>query len=62
MTDVCRHHRRWVADKLGPEVLYKELEFTKKILSVDAKHYHAWSHRQVMFVSPISPTNQNMSD
>ncbi|RZB84364.1 protein farnesyltransferase/geranylgeranyltransferase type-1 subunit alpha-like isoform X1 [Glycine soja] len=40
------HHRRWVAEKLGPEARKNELEFTKKILSVDAKHYHAWSHRQ----------------
>lgn len=45
----CRHHRRWVAEKLGPEARKNELEFTKKILSVDAKHYHAWSHRQVCF-------------
>ncbi|KAI5413592.1 hypothetical protein KIW84_057962 [Lathyrus oleraceus] len=44
--DVYRHHRRWVAEKLGPEARNSELEFTKKILSVDAKHYHAWSHRQ----------------
>ncbi|RDX64853.1 Protein farnesyltransferase/geranylgeranyltransferase type-1 subunit alpha [Mucuna pruriens] len=40
------HHRRWVAEKLGPEARNNELEFTKKILSIDAKHYHAWSHRQ----------------
>ena len=25
----------------------KEVEFTKKILALDAKRYHAWSHRQV---------------
>ena len=45
----CRHHRRWVAEKLGPEARKDELEFTKNILSSDAKHYHAWSHRQVRF-------------
>ncbi|XP_030937976.1 protein farnesyltransferase/geranylgeranyltransferase type-1 subunit alpha isoform X2 [Quercus lobata] len=44
--DICRHHRRWVAEKLGTDAADKELEFTKKILSADAKHYHAWSHRQ----------------
>lgn len=49
MADVCRHHRRWVAEKLGPKARNNELEFTKKILSADAKHYHAWSHRQVCF-------------
>uniref|UniRef100_A0A2N9IQI4 Protein farnesyltransferase/geranylgeranyltransferase type-1 subunit alpha n=1 Tax=Fagus sylvatica TaxID=28930 RepID=A0A2N9IQI4_FAGSY len=38
--------RRWVAEKLGTDAASKELEFTKKILSIDAKHYHAWSHRQ----------------
>ncbi|KAF8393888.1 hypothetical protein HHK36_020086 [Tetracentron sinense] len=41
-----RHHRRWVAEKLGTEVTSKELEFTGKIFSLDAKNYHAWSHRQ----------------
>ncbi|KAJ6794025.1 protein farnesyltransferase/geranylgeranyltransferase type-1 subunit alpha [Iris pallida] len=40
------HHRRWVAEKLGPDAAVRELEFTKKILSLDAKNYHAWSHRQ----------------
>ncbi|KAL5990952.1 hypothetical protein ACLOJK_011858 [Asimina triloba] len=44
--DFCRHHRRWVAEKLGTEVTYQELEFTKKIFVADAKNYHAWSHRQ----------------
>ncbi|KAK9288357.1 hypothetical protein L1049_016810 [Liquidambar formosana] len=44
--DFCRHHRRWVAEKLGADATSKELEFTKKILSLDAKNYHAWSHRQ----------------
>ncbi|POO03443.1 Protein prenyltransferase, alpha subunit [Trema orientale] len=44
--DTYRHHRRWVAEKLGTIATSKELEFTKKILSFDAKHYHAWSHRQ----------------
>lgn len=28
-----------------------ELEFTKKIFFQDAKNYHAWSHRQVVFLS-----------
>ncbi|XP_016171124.1 protein farnesyltransferase/geranylgeranyltransferase type-1 subunit alpha isoform X1 [Arachis ipaensis] len=46
MADVCRHHRRRVAEKLGPDARNAELQFTKKVLSVDAKHYHAWSHRQ----------------
>ena len=54
MADVCRHHRRWVAEKLGPEARNAELDFTKKILSVDAKHYHAWSHRQVLFLTIFS--------
>ncbi|KAJ0972329.1 hypothetical protein J5N97_020288 [Dioscorea zingiberensis] len=40
------HHRRWLAEKLGPKAANKELEFTKKILTIDAKNYHAWSHRQ----------------
>jgi len=40
------HHRRWVAEKLGPDVAGRELEFTRRVLSLDAKHYHAWSHRQ----------------
>ncbi|KAK7261605.1 hypothetical protein RIF29_27920 [Crotalaria pallida] len=42
----AKHHRRWVAEKLGPKARNIELEFTKKILSIDVKHYHAWSHRQ----------------
>ncbi|XP_060671935.1 protein farnesyltransferase/geranylgeranyltransferase type-1 subunit alpha isoform X2 [Ziziphus jujuba] len=46
VTDTCRHHRRWIAEKLGTIATSKELEFTRKILSLDAKHYHAWSHRQ----------------
>lgn len=53
MKDVCRHHRRWVAEKLGPESANTEQEFTKKVLSIDAKHYHAWSHRQVILAFPI---------
>ncbi|KAM7253080.1 hypothetical protein ACFE04_008898 [Oxalis oulophora] len=40
------HHRRWLAEKLGSDVAINELKFTQKILSVDAKNYHAWSHRQ----------------
>ena len=47
---ICRHHRRWAAEKLGSDAEMRELEFTKKILSLDAKHYHAWSHRQVWFL------------
>ncbi|KAK6934875.1 Protein prenyltransferase, alpha subunit [Dillenia turbinata] len=31
------HHRWWLAEKLGPVATSKELEFTKKILSLDAK-------------------------
>ncbi|KAG2263331.1 hypothetical protein Bca52824_070410 [Brassica carinata] len=46
MINGSRHHRRWVAEKLGPDVAEKELEFTRRVLSLDAKHYHAWSHRQ----------------
>jgi hypothetical protein len=49
MPDVYRHHRRWVAEKLGLGARKSELEFTEEILSIDAKHYHAWSHRQVCF-------------
>ncbi|KAL0375718.1 UNVERIFIED_CONTAM: protein farnesyltransferase/geranylgeranyltransferase type-1 subunit alpha [Sesamum calycinum] len=41
-----RHHRRWVAEKLGTQIASKELEFTREIFSQDAKNYHAWSHRQ----------------
>ncbi|KAH9727679.1 protein farnesyltransferase/geranylgeranyltransferase type-1 subunit alpha [Citrus sinensis] len=41
-----QHHRRWVAEKLGTGAVNKELQFTKKMLSLDAKNYHAWSHRQ----------------
>lgn len=40
------HHRRWVAEKLGPDAASRELEFTRKIFCLDAKNYHAWSHRQ----------------
>ncbi|XP_039122727.1 protein farnesyltransferase/geranylgeranyltransferase type-1 subunit alpha [Dioscorea cayenensis subsp. rotundata] len=40
------HHRRWLAEKLGPKAADKELEFTKKIFTIDAKNYHTWSHRQ----------------
>ncbi|KAF2300195.1 hypothetical protein GH714_010590 [Hevea brasiliensis] len=32
--------------KLGTYATAKELQFTRKILSLDAKNYHAWSHRQ----------------
>jgi hypothetical protein len=42
-----RHHKRWLAEKLGPGVANKEHEFTMKILDIDAQNYHAWSHRQV---------------
>ncbi|KAF2297034.1 hypothetical protein GH714_015347 [Hevea brasiliensis] len=41
-----RHHRRWIAENLGTDATAKELQFTKKILSLDAKNYNAWSHRQ----------------
>ena len=41
-----RHHRRWVAEKLGTSATTEELRFTQRILSMDSKHYHAWSHRQ----------------
>ncbi|CAI9111781.1 OLC1v1012098C3 [Oldenlandia corymbosa var. corymbosa] len=46
MQGFCRHHRRWVAEKLGTDVTIRELEFTGKIFSEDPKNYHAWSHRQ----------------
>lgn len=49
-----RHHRRWVAEKLGTNATCKELEFTQEIFSEDAKNYHAWSHRQVDWSSPSS--------
>jgi hypothetical protein len=45
----CRHHRRWVAQKLGVGAVSGELEFTEIVLLDDAKNYHAWSHRQVVF-------------
>lgn len=51
MKYLCRHHRRWVAQKLGTNASSKELKFTKNILSLDSKNYHAWSHRQVW--SPV---------
>ncbi|KAL2509582.1 protein farnesyltransferase/geranylgeranyltransferase type-1 subunit alpha [Forsythia ovata] len=41
-----RHHRRWVAEKLGTNATSNELQFTQEIFSEDAKNYHAWSHRQ----------------
>lgn len=51
----CRHHRRWVVQKLGKDAVYKELEFTESALEDDAKNYHAWSHRQVCLLhSPFS--------
>uniref|UniRef100_A0A0A9CSQ3 Protein farnesyltransferase/geranylgeranyltransferase type-1 subunit alpha n=1 Tax=Arundo donax TaxID=35708 RepID=A0A0A9CSQ3_ARUDO len=40
------HHKRWLAEKLGPDIANKEHEFTMKVLAIDAKNYHAWSHRQ----------------
>ncbi|TVU08959.1 hypothetical protein EJB05_42387 [Eragrostis curvula] len=40
------HHKRWLAEKLGPDIANNEHEFTTKILAIDAKNYHAWSHRQ----------------
>ncbi|XP_050209073.1 protein farnesyltransferase/geranylgeranyltransferase type-1 subunit alpha-like [Mercurialis annua] len=43
---IDRHHRRWVAEKLGADAAAKELQFIRKILSLDAKNCHAWSHRQ----------------
>nr|CAB3457590.1 unnamed protein product [Digitaria exilis] len=43
---IFRHHKRWLAEKLGPGVANREHEFTMKILALDAKNYHAWSHRQ----------------
>jgi len=44
---ITRHHKRWLAEKLGPDIANNEHEFTMKILAIDAKNYHAWSHRQV---------------
>ncbi|KAL2557694.1 protein farnesyltransferase/geranylgeranyltransferase type-1 subunit alpha [Forsythia ovata] len=41
-----KHHRRWVAEKLGTNATSNELQFTQEIFSEDAKNYHAWSHRQ----------------
>jgi hypothetical protein len=48
---LVRHHKRWLAEKLGPDVANSEHEFTRKILYDDAKNYHAWSHRQVRNIS-----------
>ncbi|KAI4370402.1 hypothetical protein MLD38_018757 [Melastoma candidum] len=46
--DVCyKHHWRWVAEKLGSEAVSRDLDFTRNIFLIDAKNYHAWSHRQI---------------
>lgn len=50
----CRHHRRWVVQKLGKDAVYKELQFTEGALEDDPKNYHAWSHRQVCLLRIIS--------
>lgn len=44
---IFRHHKRWLAEKLGPEASEDEHDFTRLMLCRDAKNYHAWSHRQV---------------
>ena len=46
-----RHHKRWLAEKIGPDAANSEHDFTRKILAMDAKNYHAWSHRQVCSIS-----------
>jgi protein farnesyltransferase/geranylgeranyltransferase type-1 subunit alpha len=37
------YHRRAIVEKLNDSS--RELAFTAKVFSVDAKNYHAWSHR-----------------
>lgn len=44
---LSRHHRRWVAQRLGANAASLELQFTEDVLVEDPKNYHAWSHRQV---------------
>jgi protein farnesyltransferase/geranylgeranyltransferase type-1 subunit alpha len=39
-----RQHRRWIITKLNDHS--QELSHTEDILKLDAKNYHAWSHRQ----------------
>jgi protein farnesyltransferase/geranylgeranyltransferase type-1 subunit alpha len=44
MTELCRQHRRWIVTNLNDHS--QELQHTEEILQLDAKNYHAWSHRQ----------------
>jgi hypothetical protein len=44
-----------VAQKLGVGAVSGELEFTEIVLLDDAKNYHAWSHRQVVFPYLVPP-------
>eukprot|EP00850_Spirogloea_muscicola_P011759 SM000074S21669 [mRNA] locus=s74:229546:231464:+ [translate_table: standard] len=36
------YHRRWVACRLGQGAAQHELDFTRDVLALDAKNYHAW--------------------
>ncbi len=44
-----------MAQKLGVGAVSGELEFTEIVLLDDAKNYHAWSHRQVVFPYLVPP-------
>jgi protein farnesyltransferase/geranylgeranyltransferase type-1 subunit alpha len=49
-------HRRAVVEKLGDAS--RELEFTAHVFEVDAKNYHAWSHRYFAVLFIYSPTHR----
>jgi len=42
-----RHHRQVLVDNLNDPV--GEMEFIKIILKYDAKNYHAWAYRYIIF-------------
>lgn len=44
MLNSSRYHRRAIVEWLNDGSA--ELEFTKNMLKLDAKNYHAWQHRQ----------------
>eukprot|EP00850_Spirogloea_muscicola_P017415 SM000149S01350 [mRNA] locus=s149:287917:289789:+ [translate_table: standard] len=45
------YHRRWVACRLGQGAAQHELDFTRDVLALDAKNYHAW----LVKLRPIIP-------
>jgi protein farnesyltransferase/geranylgeranyltransferase type-1 subunit alpha len=53
------YHRRAILEQLPPKVFlpmvqYRELEYVHTVLCVDAKNYHAWSHRQWVISNMVS--------